>query len=221
MNRSFWVSELKIQPLYSNLFSKWGQADILTTRTLLALYKTLYSICCHSALILWMLYWYWSFCIWVNGSVIWWCKSQSPTYRALCQGSARQNHTFDTDRNVSQQKRICKCAELGEVEIILKYNTLKQSKRELSRLTQRIPVLMLLPSFKLARAMRFSATFMVSIYCWMVNHFTYPPSRYVALFTGLWFKVQLAKKHHSCMFITLGFNDASTLRVHRIFTVSS
>lgn len=67
--------------------------------------------------------------------------------------------------------------------MILKYSTLQKNKCELSRLAARVPVLMLLPSFKLDRALWFSATFMVSIYCWLLNHFTYPPSRYVAIFT--------------------------------------
>lgn len=107
---------------------------------------------------------------------------------------------------------MCGWAEGKEVKIILKYNTLKQNKCELSRLAPIVPVLMLLPSFKLARASWFSATFMVSIYCWLLNHFTYPPSRYVTLFTvGIWFKDQLTKKHHSCLFITMCVNDSLIL----------
>lgn len=38
---------------------------------------------------------YWLFCLWVNGGVIWWYKSQSPTNCTLCQNSALRRCTFD------------------------------------------------------------------------------------------------------------------------------
>lgn len=83
--------------------------------------------------------------------------------------------------------RICKCADGlkgSEVEIILEFNSQRRNECELSRLAPSVSVLLLLPSFKLTKASPFSATFTVSIYCWLLNHFIPSPSGYVVLFTA-------------------------------------
>lgn len=130
---------------------------------------------------------YWLFCLWVNGGVIWWYKSQSPTKCTQCQNSALRRRTFDPEMFCQQNfqrlskwpphfcNRTCKCGDGG--------NNLGNQPLEVWPISS----LGECPRFHLSNCLRpysFLSFFTASIYCWLLNNFISPPATHTALFTA-------------------------------------